>query len=245
MNMIEGPIYPHIKVLKGRERPGWSGNHWKVDVGRTMMATENRPHVIDGAVLAVSRNIAEQTTGRSAARTVVNKAFRPPLIAPVDRMSWHRRPNRQEPPRTNPRIPHGMPFHRMTNEPRIAKSTPDGEPVIESNLSKADIVRRMSSRNPSGPPPVRRNSKRIRQVQVNGPPDDDEYVEYLGEDDIQPYPSSDGIQPYPEEYVPAEYPMAVGYGPVPEGIRQGSKPVNSPMALVGTFTRRMPGPHVS
>jgi len=81
LNMIEGPIYPDIK--KGPPRFAWSGKHWVADAA-VMRDTEQINQFYESAVLAQARDYNQTVYGQSSHRDVVNAAFRPPLIDPIE-----------------------------------------------------------------------------------------------------------------------------------------------------------------
>ena len=82
MNMLENPIYPDIK--KGPPRFVWSKKYWQVDPGATLRDTEEITQFTQDAVLAQSRDYNKTVYGQSSHRDVVNAAFRPPLLDPID-----------------------------------------------------------------------------------------------------------------------------------------------------------------
>lgn len=76
--MMENPIYPDIR--RAPPRFTWSRKHWDVDVGATMMNTENHTQFYENAVLAQARDYNQTIYGQSSHKDIVNANFRPPLI---------------------------------------------------------------------------------------------------------------------------------------------------------------------
>jgi len=100
-NLLEGPIYPNI--LKGPPQFKWSGKHWMVDAGKTLIATQDLPNTYDYQILVQSRAYNKQNAyGVSSHRYPINEEFRPPLITMEDTMPLCRIPRPIVVPRINP-----------------------------------------------------------------------------------------------------------------------------------------------
>lgn len=82
LNQLEGPIYPDIK--QAPPRFVWSRKHWDVDVGATLRDTEPITQFYENAVLAQSRDYNKTVYGQSSHKDIVNAAFRPPLLDPIE-----------------------------------------------------------------------------------------------------------------------------------------------------------------
>jgi len=81
LNQLEGPIYPDIK--KGPPRFKWSGKHWLADPA-VMRDTEQITQFYEPAILAQARDYNQTVYGQSSHKDIVNAAFRPPLIDPIE-----------------------------------------------------------------------------------------------------------------------------------------------------------------
>lgn len=76
LNMLEQPVHPDIKAAPPEFK--WSGKHWTVDVGQTLLDTEAQTQTYEHAVLAVSRDQGRDGYGHSSYQEKID-AFRPPL----------------------------------------------------------------------------------------------------------------------------------------------------------------------
>lgn len=100
-NQLENPIYPDIKQTLPEFK--WSGKHWRVDQGRTIIDTQDTPQFYDHAVLVQSRAYNSQNRyGVSSHKSVVNQNFRPPILRQEDYLPLTRLPRETVVPRINP-----------------------------------------------------------------------------------------------------------------------------------------------
>jgi hypothetical protein len=114
-NMMELPVYPDIK--RGPPRFRWTGKHWSVDVGRTLMETELQPSFIDNTLRFQSRDYNKFIYGQSSHKDIVNAAFRPPLRVPTqDDVPLSRLPRFLVTPRINPDLAAEFPVFTQQNE---------------------------------------------------------------------------------------------------------------------------------
>lgn len=100
LNKFENPVYPEIKAPQTRYYT--ARNRWKAKVD-ALYDAELTPTTYGSIVRRQSKEYGSNQWGRNAARLVVNKEFRPPLLVPaVDfvPLSRLRRPVVQ--PRVNP-----------------------------------------------------------------------------------------------------------------------------------------------
>lgn len=100
LNMVEGPVYPDIK--KAPPRFVNSGKYWRVDEGRTLRDLESERQFYENAVLVQSRDYNKTRYGQHSHKSVVNKAFRPPLLTQEDTLPLSRLPRKIVVPRINP-----------------------------------------------------------------------------------------------------------------------------------------------
>lgn len=100
-NQLENPIYPYIK--KQPPRFVNAGKHWEVSVGETLKSLEPDTSLVLGdSILAQSRNYNQYRYGVSSHKSVVNKAFRPPLQTQEDLLPLNRQPRKAVVGRINP-----------------------------------------------------------------------------------------------------------------------------------------------
>jgi hypothetical protein len=116
LNQLNNPIYPDIKQAYPEFK--WSGKHWMVDAGRTLIETENVPQMLGDSVLVQSRDYNQTIYGKSSHRDYVNEEFRPPLLRQEDYLPLSRQPRPRVTPRTNPGTAHdsGTSGYRAQND---------------------------------------------------------------------------------------------------------------------------------
>lgn len=103
LNMLENPIKPDIK--KEPPRFAWSGKHWNVDTGSTLLDTEPYTQFIEPSILTQSRDYNKTIYGQSSHRDIVNAEFRPPYIDQFEDLQ----PLTRIPVKTKAIIPHTNP----------------------------------------------------------------------------------------------------------------------------------------
>jgi len=103
LNMLENPIQPDIK--RAPPRFGWSGKHWDVDTGSTLLDTEPYTQFIEPSILTQSRDYNKTIYGQSSHRDIVNAEFRPPYIDQFEDLG----PLTRIPVKTKAIIPHTNP----------------------------------------------------------------------------------------------------------------------------------------
>jgi len=82
LNALEGPVYPDIK--RGPPIFKWSKKFWQADPGAVLRDTEEITQFYDNAVLAQARDYNQTVYGQSSHKDIVNAAFRPPLLDPIE-----------------------------------------------------------------------------------------------------------------------------------------------------------------
>jgi hypothetical protein len=100
LNMMETPVFPDIR--KAPPRFVDSGKAWKVSAGQVLLDTQDNTQFYSDAILPLSRNSNDYIYGVSSGKTVVNKAFRPPLRTMEDDLPLSRQPRPAIVPRLNP-----------------------------------------------------------------------------------------------------------------------------------------------
>lgn len=99
MNVMETPVRPFIQ--KDQPRFQSAGKHWMANTGDIIREQADNTQLLDGSILAVSRQENQYRYGKNSYIPKVNKNFRPPLIDPeYDLVPLSRIPR----PRTQVRI---------------------------------------------------------------------------------------------------------------------------------------------